>query len=716
MLNKHLIVGLDSSALAQDSYLVDNIRLTVISDTILRIESGHFTDEATQIVWKRTLKPVKHSMGVVDGERVVTTPSVKFVVDNAKVTYVVVNGERIAVNNKNNLLGTRRTLDGTMGKCKLEYGVMSKAGVAVMKDDSLILDKFGMIQARPECSDEYIFVGKDYKDILSQFYELTGKPPMVPRAVLGNWWSRYYAYTQQEYLDLVNKFENKDIPFTVATIDMDWHYVNLRKHFGIKYLLKSGWTGYSVDKTLLPDHKEMFSTLHKKGMLVTLNLHPAKGVRKFETQYPAMCEAMGVDPSSGKPIEFDFTDENFINAYFDKLHRPLEKDGVDFWWIDWQQGKKSKLKGYDPLWALNHYHTLDNAIDNKRPMVLSRYAKLGSHRYPVGFSGDTFVCWNTLKFQPYFTANATNCGYVTWSHDIGGHLSGKQKNDELYLRWIQFGIFSPISRLHSTKNALSKEPWNHPAVEDFATASLRFRHRLIPYTYTAYHGAYADSRAICEPLYYNHGQNELAYNFPNEYYFGSELLVLPITDPIAKDKNISEVDMWLPQDIKYVDIFTKQVYQGGKVVKMQRGLDSIPVLAKAGAIIPLSNNKGNDVSNPASLELMCCSGNGSYTMYEDDSTTQNYINGVCAKTTYTITTEGKEISLVINPTKGDVSLVPAIREYSINILDMVSVNDITVAQNGNTIQYTALDNGLINIANVAPTDTITVTLKGVAFR
>ena len=94
-------------------------------------------------------------------------------------------------------------------------------------------------------------------------------------------------------------------------------------------------------------------------------------------------------------------------------------------------------------------------------MILSRYAGLGSHIYPLGFSGDTYINWETLDFQPYFTANAANAAYSWWSHDIGGHQWGG-RDDDLYLRWLQFGVFSPIMRLHSTATpVLGKEPWKY---------------------------------------------------------------------------------------------------------------------------------------------------------------------------------------------------------------------------------------------------------------
>lgn len=175
-----------------------------------------------------------------------------------------------------------------------------------------------------------------------------------------------------------------------------------------------------------------------------------------------MATALGIE-EDGKVIPFDFTSSKFINAYFAVIHKPYEREGVNFWWIDWQQGIQSKTAGLDPLWALNHYHTLDHEQNHSKALILSRYAEVGSHRYPVGFSGDTWTTWDTLDYLPYFTATATNIGYTWWSNDIGGH-GGGEKNDELYLRHLQFGVFSPINRLHCTnQETFTKEPWYYGA-------------------------------------------------------------------------------------------------------------------------------------------------------------------------------------------------------------------------------------------------------------
>ena len=234
-------------------------------------------------------------------------------------------------------------------------------------------------------------------------------------------------------------------------------------------------------------------------------MHPAEGVHAHEASYAAIAERMGIDPDSELPVDFDPTDPDFLEAYFEELHHPLEDEGVDFWWLDWQQGGVTRIAGLDPLWLLNHFHYLDSGRDGKRPLTFSRYAGIGSHRYPIGFSGDTHITWESLDFQPYFTATASNAGYGWWSHDIGGHFKG-YRDDELATRWVQLGVFSPVNRLHSGLNPFNtKEPWRFPAAaEQVMTDFLRLRHQLLPYLATMNLRAHAEGEPIVQPMYYDH--------------------------------------------------------------------------------------------------------------------------------------------------------------------------------------------------------------------
>ncbi|HEX2550937.1 MAG TPA: TIM-barrel domain-containing protein, partial [Nocardioidaceae bacterium] len=330
---------------------------------------------------------------------------------------------------------------------------------------------------------------------------------------------------------------------------------------------------------------------------------------------------IGIDPDDELPVSFDPTDPEFIEAYFEELHHPLEDDGVDFWWLDWQQGGVTKVAGLDPLWLLNHFHFLDSGRDGRRPLTFSRYAGIGSHRYPIGFSGDTHITWESLDFQPYFTATASNAGYGWWSHDIGGHFKG-YRDDELTTRWVQLGVFSPVNRLHSGLNPFNtKEPWRFSAVAERVMSDfLRLRHRLLPYLATMNLRAHADGEPLVQPMYYDHPDEAAAYDVPNQFMFGSELLVAPITTPADRDTGLGRVKAWLP-DGTWTDVFTGQTYTGGRSLYLHRDLTSIPVLARAGAIVPKAPEDSvlDGTGLPSVVELTVYPGaDGDFTLAEDN--------------------------------------------------------------------------------------------------
>lgn len=710
-LDPHLIAKTNGSANPGQIHIAGKVRITVIAPELIRVEfdpRGKFLDKATQAVWFRDCGRCDYAVRKQENHLVVKTEKASFYINprEKKIDFVQLAGFRIDADNKDNLKGTYRTLDRAMGPVALGRGIIGRNGVAVMEDSSLILDEDGTCKRRPRETDLYCFATKDHQRALFLYYQITGAPPMIPRYALGNWWSRYYAYTQQEYLNLMDRFAREKIPFTVATIDMDWHWVDVEKKFGYKEKLHlspfpPGWTGYSWNTDLFPDYKAFLKELKQKNLHITMNLHPASGVRVFEQQYNKMCETMGKDPD-GKTIPFDGTDPKFLNAYFKVLHKPYEADGVDFWWIDWQQGSRSKQPGLDPLWVCNHYHTLDLAKNGNRPLILSRYAGIGSHRYPLGFSGDAGILWKALDFQPYFTYNAANIGYTHWSHDIGGHFMGNAKDDQLYLRWLQFGVFTPINRLHSSSTVKSKEPWNHKTVEEEAIASLRFRHGLIPYLYTAYYENHKNGIPICKPLYYDHPEAAEAYEAKNQYFFGNQLLVCPITAPWGKD-GISAREVWLPEGT-WTDIFTGEALSGG-YHRVSRDRKSIPVYAKQGAIIPMQNVEGNFCGNPEHLTLnIFNNGENFYRLYEDDGESTDYMEGKGAFTAFELT----ESTFTIHPAEGDTDLLPRSRCYSLHF--HCPVQDLTVEING-TAHPLRFDKGMVQLSDIAPGDTVTVRFK-----
>ena len=718
-------------------FVSDNIRLSVLTPALLRVEvsrDGTFCDEPTQSVWFRRFDKPRFTVTQTGSTVTVKTDAAAFcfsLKQKRMIKIVLADGRTVTDFKKGNLKGTCRTLDQTNGFARLGQGVVSRNGVAVLEDsDTLILTKKVEFRPRNGEQDLYFFAyGFDYRGAVRDLFRLTGLPPLIPRFALGNWWSRYKAYTQEEYLTLMKQFRQKQIPLTVATVDMDWHWVKIVERFGKESRSRGtrgnkmaslydkvmpGWTGYSWNTDLFPDPQAFLDELKRRNLKITLNLHPSAGVRFYEDSYKPFCEFMGIDPRSKKQIIFDVTDEKFIEGYFRFLHHPMEESGVDFWWIDWQQGKRSAMPGLDPLWALNHYHFFDNAKNGRRPLILSRCAGAGSHRYPLGFSGDAKQTWRSLDYQPYFTANASNIGYTWWSHDIGGHCGG-YRDDELYLRWLQFGVFSPINRLHSTANEfMGKEPWKYrSAVERSATEFLRLRRRLIPYLYAMNYRTHTSGRALVEPMYYEYPQEEAAYRAKNEYLFGSELLVCPVTEPTDPQSGLAPVRVWLPQG-RYTDLFTGRIYNGGRELTLFRDLDDLPVLARPGAIVPLDcEDKANGCRNPQALELLIFRGNGQFELYEDDGETMDYENGKCARTKYAGSEIGKDLTFTIDPANGDGSVVPQKRTYKLSFRDVTACKRLEININGASVPgEPQQENGTVFVIldAIAPTDRVAVKL------
>ncbi len=654
----------------------NHYRISILTEGLFRLEyakNSKFEDHATQTVWNRDFPETSFKLLDRPDELEIITSKAHLIYNKEEFSpnglSIEAVGDYSAYDsiwhygeNFQSLKGTARTLDTADGRIPLEHGIIGRNGFSVLDDSkSLILLENGWISPRKyEATDIYFWAyGHDYLGALRDFFHLCGKSPMVPRYAMGNWWSRYYKYTQESYRALMERFDAENIPFSVAVLDMDWHLTDINKKYG------SGWTGYTWNRDLFPDPESFLKWLHEHHMRVTLNIHPAGGIQAHEEMYPQMAETMGVNAEAEQPVVFNAADPEFLEACFQHIFHPLENQGVDFWWLDWQSGGVSRLEGLDPLWVLNHFHFLDSGKDNKRPMTFSRYAGPGSHRYPIGFSGDTIITWDSLAFQPYFTATASNIGYGMWSHDIGGHMQG-ERDDEMAGRWLQFGVFSPIMRLHSSNSEFTgKEPWNYkPEIQNMMKKFLRLRHELIPYLYTMIHRAYEEDIPLVLPMYYHYPECRQAYDVPNQYEFGSQLLAAPITAPHISRLNVAKVKVWLPEHL-YFDFFTGRKYQGGRMTTMYRDINSIPVLAKAGAIVPMTSELKNTEINPSSLCIHVFAGaDGNFTLYEDDNLSSEYVNGVCAATDMKFSW-GKDAQFMIKHAEGALELIPKFRDYTV---------------------------------------------------
>ncbi|PZE23544.1 glycoside hydrolase family 31 protein [Curtobacterium sp. MCBD17_028] len=689
----------------------DGWRITVLTEGLFRVErsaDGGFEDRASTFAIRRDLPAVPFDVERSGRGVVVTTARARLRYDGGPFSASGLLVEMIGADTgrwrygepTRDLGGTARTLDDVDGRTDLEPGVVAPDGIAVVDDAaSFLFEDDGWVGVRgADREDLYVFAyGRDYPAAVSALYAVSGPPTRLPRWALGNWWSRYHPYTADSYLALMDRFDDEGVPFSVAVIDMDWHRVDsVPSRFG------NGWTGYSWERSLFPDPEGFLTALHERGMRTTLNLHPADGVRAFEDAYPTMARALGVDPETERPLPFAPTDRAFLESYFRDLHDPLEDQGVDFWWIDWQQGRTSDLPGVDPLWVLNHFHHLDAARNGGPGMTFSRYAGPGSHRYAVGFSGDAVVSWASLAFQPEFTATAANIGYAWWSHDIGGHTRGV-RDDELATRWVQFGVFSPIMRLHSANNPfIRKEPWSFPpehraAMDD----ALRFRHRMVPYLHTMNHAAAAGTPLV-RPMYHLEPRRSEAYRVPNEYAFGSELLVAPITEPRDPASLLGSVRAWLPAGT-WTDVFTGTVYRGDRSLAFHRPTASIPVLLRAGGILPLDAGPDLDATrNPSELEVLVApAASGTFVLAEDaeDDDAGAAAAGPAVRTE--LAWDLPTRTFRIGPAEGRGDLVPPVRTWTLTVLAALPDGPVTV--DGAEVAVTGVD-GRWSVTATVPSD------------
>jgi alpha-glucosidase len=674
-----------------------NARFTVLTPAIIRMEwssDAVFENRASLTFIDRNTTTPAFTTSRRDNELTINTGELllryegneKFSPDNLSIHGLKADFDwKPGQPDHGNLRGTVRTLDSISGATALDPGLLSRDGWALVDDSkNLLFDNsdwpWAAVRNPDEICDWYFFgYGHDYKRELADYTKIAGKNPMPPRFAFGGWWSRYWSYHDSEFRQLVREFQQHGVPLDVLVIDMGWHL--------------PGWTGYTWNPEYFPDPQGFLNWVHDQDLRVTLNLHPASGVRKHEAAFKDVARAVGADPETTDRIAFDPTNRTFVEAYFKYLHHPLEKMGVDFWWIDWQQGTNTNIAGLDPLPWLNYLHWTDMERnpdrDGKRPLIMSRWGGLGGHRYPLGFSGDTFCNWESLAFQPYFTSTAGNVAFSYWSHDIGGHQPGVVQ-PELYARWIEWGAFNPILRTHTTSNPnAERRIWAFPPdVYQAAKRAWLLRYTLIPYIYTTARECYDSALPLCRPLYLEWPEENQAYNCPGEYLFGDSMLVAPVTQPESEVTSTALTHIWLPPGTWH-NRFTGKAETGPKFIEQIATLDEIPVYIRDGAVIPASGEARlghGKVLDPIIFEVWPGS-EGSGRLYEDDGETTGYQHGKFAWTVVRHWTSGRQKMIEINAPQGSYDGMPEQHSVEVQVRDSWQPKEITL--NGKTIPQDA---------------------------
>ncbi len=693
---------------------VGNARFTVIAPECVRLEysaSAKFTDEPSLFAVDRsaaftnfTLSREANATTIDTGKiRLTYTPDDKpFHADNLRAQIASGIGWRAGQRNAHNLGGTLRTLDQVRGPVDLGEGLLSREGWYVLDDSKRHVLTDEWVRCRPNDAgmDWYLFgYGSDYRAALRAMTKIGGPVPMPRRYTLGSWYSRWWPYTSADYRKIVREYQQHDFPLDVIVLDMDWH--------------KDGWTGWSWNRKLLPDAEDLLKWFHQQRLFVTLNVHPADGVGPHEDAYVAFMRQMGEDPSTKKVLPYDAGSKKYLDALFKHTHVPLEKAGVDFWWLDWQQYEFTRsIPDLANLTWLNHHYYEHSGSGDRRGLSFSRWGGWGDHRHPIHFSGDATTDWSTLAFEVPFTSTAGNVGCFFWSHDIGGHFGAR--NEESFVRWVQFGATTAALRLHSGRIAnLDRRPWTYSRLaEDATRIAFHLRSQLTPYIYSSVWQCHRDSLPLNRPMYLEYPDKGEAYRNAQQYFFGDTFLVAPIVSAGVGSNKVARQVVWFPEGAWY-NWFTGEKYAGNQERIVSADLNEFPLYVKGGVPIPLQPYTPRMTTEPlCELIVRCYPGQtGSFTLYEDDGITKDYLAGKYALTELSYRREGTTNTVTISPAKGTFAGQPASRAYGIELPGTAKPESVTLDGKPAEVEYderTSLTR--VRVASRPITEAVTVSV------
>ncbi len=489
--------------------------------------------------------------------------------------------------------------------------------------------------------DYYFFYGPELDSVVAGYRELTGAAPMFGRWAYGFWQCKNKYQSQTELLGVAQKYRDLKIP--IDNLVQDWFWWNRK--------------GEHVFNSNYPDPKAMIDQLHKENFHLMISVWPffEPGSTAYETMDK---NGWFVDRTviakppyhKDKMAVYDASNPDARKYYWQLMNDGLFKLGIDAWWLDTTE---PETEGREENIQLNHklaigsgnryvnifplmtttavYEGQRAATDQKRVFILSRSAFAGSQRNAVtAWSGDINSDWITFQRQIPAGLNYSLSGLPYWTTDIGGFVSGNPDDPayrELFIRWFQFGTFSPIFRVHGTRTNDHNELWSYGAdAQKILTSYDRLRYRLMPYIYSmawkVTHESYTPMRALAMDF----RSDPSALNVGDQFMFGPALLVNPITEPGVDTRR-----MYLPKTTWY-DFWTGHKIEGGTTITTAAPLDRIPLFVRAGSIIPMGPDVQYAAEKPADpIELRVYRGaDGSFTLYEDENDGYNYEKGVSA--------------------------------------------------------------------------------------
>lgn len=697
-------------------------RITVLSDVLLRFEyseTGKFNDYPTIFAINRNFakKPV---FTVKQDEKYINITNDYFILEYSKekpyIASKLVPDSNLRITLKGtdklwyfgnpevkNLKGTTYSFDNKTN-ISLSKGLYNLDGFASIDDTmSPVFISDGTIKKNSsDALDVYVFIYKnDFQKALDSYFELTGKPSFIPRYALGVCWNKNEDYTEEELKDIISNFNKINIPLSSILLGSKWN------------LNKEGKTlsNYKFDNEKYKNLEQTINDIHQKNVFLGVTINPKNGITPYDNGYQSLKTKLNIIKDGVIPINVYNTVilETFLNETLTNLN-------IDFIKIDEITEDKTKT------FMLMHYiyKSLSKTAE-RRGLILSRNPGIASHRYPALYSGNTKVSWKTLKYLPYFNITSSNLGLSYYSHDIGGYEGGVE-DSELYTRYVQFGTYSPIFRFSSKEGRYYKrEPWKWDIfTESIVKDYIRIRHRLIPYIYSEMYKYSKEGINLIKPLYLDYEKILDEPLYKNEYHFGKELFVCPITEP--KDKVMNRVvhRMYLPEGTWY-DFKTGKKFPGGKRYVTFYKDEDYPVYAKSGAIVPmaiLDENNLNSVKPPEKMEIQVFPGvSNNYDLYEDDGVTNLYKEGYYIVTNIDYNYRKNNYTLILRPTQGKTGIIPDKRDYKIKFRNTKRPEYVKVNVGRFEVEFTTRSDEndfIIEVPNVPTNQQLTINCGGEA--
>ena len=592
-----------------------------------------------------------------------------------------------------NFGGITYSLDNFQGNLKFEKGLYSTDGFACLDDsNSLAIDEFGNFVTKEDNNiDIYIFMyRKDLGLCLQDYFTLTGYPMMIPRYALGTWWYKNSKYTSDTLNNLLNHFKEEKISMPTVMLGDKWYLDNDPLMFDETNLSGTNFKALANQYDI------------KTGLTIT----PSTRIKVGSLTYQNIQN--NIQNLNGKDYSFLPVSNQSLNLYGTYGVRNWLSIGIDAFCIDY-----NNIKDKNTIALFPHYiYAMSSMLLNKRTVVFSRNHDLATHRNTVIFTGKTKVDWNTLAVLPRYNATASNNGISYVAHAIGGYYGGIE-NFELYIRYIQLGVFSSMLVLASDDGKYYKrEPWRWNESETAMIKKyLNLRNSLIPYLYTESYIYHKSGSPIIQPLYYKYPKIYDEPLYKNQYFFGSQMLVCPITKKKNTVMNRVVQRMFIPEGVWY-EFESGKKYLGNKYYMSFYKDEDYPVFCREGAIIPLSLDGTTEL--PVNMEIIVVPGtDGNYKLYEDDGISNNFKNNNFSITEMNFKYQKASYEFIIQ-NSGNPGILPDNRNYRIRFkntkLAAVNILNGTTELKGNI--YLEKNDLIIEVANISTSKELKITCVG----